>query len=356
MSCPGSVAAEEPYLDYSSPEAKEGQMAHLLGELAMREMLLGEKVDYKVAPFTAEMFDAVLEYRDFVKGILADYPGEDYVAYIEEFVSLEDMAPWHFGTLDLALFFPESGHLEVVDLKYGRLSVLAYKNPQLRLYSAGTLMRIKREYREWWPRVKTVRMSVAQPRIHNFGSWQESVSDNLAWYRGPAKEAVHRAMDPFSEREPGPHCRYCLAGGDCKPYAIWATDVPSGDTMTAEERSKFLDKAPAVVKWAESFQAASTRLALAGEKVPAYKLVRGITRRFFPDQAAIIDLLKKEGVSEDKLVSKKLVGLGDLEKLVGKKHEVFKLAVKPLGALTLVPDGDPREEVRLTPDMDAFDD
>ncbi len=91
--------------------------------------------------------------------------------------------------------------------------------------------------------------------------------------------------------------------------------------------------------------------ALAGNKIPGYKLVEGRSNRKFTDADAVKDKLLAEGYKEaDILRPQELVTLGDLEKkIVGKKQFGILLkdfVVKPPGKPALVPETDNRPEWR----------
>ena len=86
--------------------------------------------------------------------------------------------------------------------------------------------------------------------------------------------------------------------------------------------------------------------ALAGTSYPGYKLVEGRSVRKITDDKAVIDLLSKEGYDESEYMKPAtLCGIGDLEKLVGKKRLAALCAdyiAKPQGKPTLATADDKR--------------
>ena len=93
-----------------------------------------------------------------------------------------------------------------------------------------------------------------------------------------------------------------------------------------------------------------------GEKVKGWKLVEGRSVRVINDTETAIERLKAIGLSIEDVTNRKLKGIGDLERLVGKKPlaaTLDGLIVKPQGLPTLAPESDKREE--LSPTIDDFD-
>ena len=79
LNCPGSVALTRDMPDTSSSYAEWGTTCHELGELALRNRLLGEKVVFESDKYDAEMYAAVAAYRNFAEGILAEHDEEPLI-------------------------------------------------------------------------------------------------------------------------------------------------------------------------------------------------------------------------------------------------------------------------------------
>ena len=104
------------------------------------------------------------------------------------------------------------------------------------------------------------------------------------------------------------------------------------------------------------------REAIAGKKFKGLKLVRGRSvRKWINDEKARQAILERfPGLTESQITKVKLCGIGDLEKLLGKKvfaDNLSDLTIKPDGALKLVGESDARPEASKT-DLakDAFSD
>lgn len=139
LNCPGSVALTRDLPDTTSSYAEWGTTCHELGELALRNRLLGEKVIFEEGKYDQEMYEAVAAYRNFAEGLIAEYD-ETPLIWIEERLDFSRWVPGGFGTADLVLVFLRARKAYMVDLKGGQgIKVFAADNPQLKLYGAGVL-------------------------------------------------------------------------------------------------------------------------------------------------------------------------------------------------------------------------
>ena len=116
--------------------------------------------------------------------------------------------------------------------------------------------------------------------------------------------------------------------------------------LSPEQIADMLPKLALVEAWAKKLHAYAYAQALNGVKFPGYKLVAGRANRKWTDPTKVGEILKEDGISEDEIWSKSLIGITEAEKLVGKKHRVFELAQKGEAKPTLVPESDPRAELR----------
>ena len=94
--------------------------------------------------------------------------------------------------------------------------------------------------------------------------------------------------------------------------------------------------------------------ALAGKTVKGWKLVEGRSVRVITDEEEAVKRLSDLGFEPDSLKNHKLKGIGDLEKMVGKRPlavTLDELITKPKGAPTLAPESDKREAIQPTIDM-----
>ena len=88
--------------------------------------------------------------------------------------------------------------------------------------------------------------------------------------------------------------------------------------------------------------------ALAGVKIPGYKLVEGKSNRIITDPDKVKEILQSVGLTDDMIYKKReMEGLSKLEAIVGKKlfQELCgEYLIKPQGKPTLVSENDRRPE------------
>ena len=87
-------------------------------------------------------------------------------------------------------------------------------------------------------------------------------------------------------------------------------------------------------------------------KYPGFKLVEGRSNRTYTDENKVAaKILENTSFTEDNIYIKKLRGISDMEKLMGKKqfNTVLEgLIIKPQGKPTLVNSDDKRPELNTT--------
>lgn len=357
LNCPGSVALTRDLPDTTSSYAEWGTRCHELGELALRNRLLGEHVVFEEGKYDAEMFEAVAAYRSFAEKLLDEH-AEKPIIFIEARLDFSRWVPGGFGTADLVLVFPQARKAYMVDLKGGQgIKVYAEQNPQLMLYGAGTL-----DLLDCMVEIDEIELCIAQPRLDHFDRWAISTADLLAWL-AKVKPVAEDAYRGSAKLAAGDWCTFCKVKNTCPERAREAValfeehDVTPG-LLTMEQIAALLPKLPRILSWAKGIQDFAYEQAFQhGAKVPGYKLVAGRSTRKWSDEKRVAEVLAEEGFTEDDIWTKKLIGLTEAEKLVGKKHRVFELTVKTEGKPTLVPESDQRAEWHSTESVLAnFDD
>jgi len=357
LNCPGSVAFTRDMPDTSSSYAEWGTTCHELGELALRNRLLGEKVVLESDKYDAEMYAAVAAYRNFAEGILAEHDEEPLI-WIEERLDFSRWVPGGFGTADLVLVFPRAKKAYMVDLKGGQgIKVFAADNPQLKLYGAGVL-----DLLDCIVEIQSIELCIVQPRIAHFDRWEISAEELLVWLED-IKPIAHDAYKGSATLRAGDHCTFCKVRATCPERAREAVstfeehDAIPG-LLSFEQIAALLPKLDRIINWAKNIQDfAYVQARDHGGKIPGYKLVAGRSNRRWTDEARVAEVLKQDGFNDDDIWTKKLLGITDAEKLVGKKHRVFELAQKAEGKPTLVPESDPRAEWHSAEaTLAAFDD
>lgn len=129
----------------------------------------------------------------------------------------------------------------------------------------------------------------------------------------------------------GDWCRFCPAKARCRKRAEFNLDLARMEfqkppLLSSEEIGEVLAKAEHLKKWAEEVSAYALEQALAGEHYDGWKLVEGRSNRKYADEIQVADKLKAAGFDEAMLYQRKLYGITEMEKLVGKKKLAATLA------------------------------
>ncbi|MBR0575709.1 DUF2800 domain-containing protein [Proteiniclasticum sp. BAD-10] len=369
MHCPPSARLTEDIEDTSSIFAQEGTVAHSLGELELNYQLKNiPKREYtkelrKIQAhelYSAEMPDHVAVYTGYVMERLAEAKSrsKDALVFLEQKLDFSAWVPEGFGTGDTVII--SDGVIEIVDLKYGKgVEVSADDNPQMMLYALGAY----HEY-EWLYDPKSIKMTIVQPRIDNISTFEMPVEDLLKWAEEELKPAADKAWSGEGELQAGDHCRFCKVRSTCKARADYnLTFIESKrdedntlkgiHLLAPEEISRVLDMALEIKNWLKDVEENALQAALDGTRYPGFKLVEGRSNRVITDEEEVVATLVMEDYTEDQLYNKKLKGITDLEKLVGKKmfeQLLGPYVIKPPGKPTLVPETDKRPELNTAAD------
>lgn len=351
--CPGSVEAESRLPNTTSVHADEGTAAHELAEMALVKLSgdcsawVGKSlIENNHHTVTQEMADYVQQYVDYVRSFSGTH------AY-EQRVDFGEWVPNGFGTADAIVVSDDT--IRVIDLKYGRgIKVYAQENTQGLLYALGAYSE-----NELTHDLKTVVISIVQPRLDHIDEWEIDVAELLKrgeWIRERANEAVK----PNAKRIPSESaCHWCKAKATCPALqkvtheAIMtdfeALDLPATNTLSDDDLSRALGAKGLIIGWLDAVEAHITERVENGG-FNGYKLVAGRSSRDWSDakqaEAALV-----EAIGDDAFETK-LLSVAKAEKALGKaKVGVIKdLIVKRDGRPTLVPEGDPRPSLSVTAD------
>ena len=356
LNCPGSVRLEEKFADEGSSYAAEGTAAHALAELKLLEAtgrITKKEFMQRAAELDtdAEMDEYTEGYKDYVLERFAAVSGEcpDAKLSVEERLELSEYVPDGFGTGDAVIV---GFHvLEIIDLKYGKgVPVSAQDNTQLMLYALGALTRY-----DWLYDVRKVRMHIYQPRIDNVDMSEKDVEELYMWGSW-VKQRAKLALKKNAECVAGDYCDsgFCKARPVCRAYAeekakLAYLDFKPPAELSDEEIAEVIGRADELAKWAKLVSDyALDRAVNHGAKYAGFKLVEGRSCRTYTDEAAVAERLESAGCSEDDIITKKLKGITEMEKLLGRKRfaELLDgLVIKPAGKPVLVPDSDKRPEL-----------
>jgi len=368
LACTPSARFEQQFPNTESDAAAEGTLAHALAEISLK--LLTNKIQHSLYEIKRETLlkeDAGKFHSPEMDAYVAGYVNYVYEQFsssigtaevlIEQKIDISDFIPECSGILDAAVF--NKVFLYINDLKYGKgVEVSAIENTQLMAYAAGLI-----KSKNLTPDV--VVLNIYQPRMNNISQWCISVADLNKWVTETLVPKAEEAFMGDGEFTPGDHCLFCRARNVCRANADFMlqdllndfmdpiaedglADLAKPHTLTPDEISVILLKAPSVIKWLNSVQEyALTQALAAGVEWPGFKLVNGRTKRVITDPAYVADYLEMDGYPEDAYFNKDLKSLTDLQKLVGgqkKFDELFKNQIsKSAGKPTLVPVEDKRE-------------
>lgn len=202
--------------------------------------------------------------------------------------------------------------------------------------------------------IDAVRMTIFQPRIDNFSTFEVSVDDLLTWAEVDLKPKAKLAFAGEGEFSPGSHCQFCKAKAVCKANADYNLELAKYDfavpeLLTDEEVSDILERSSNFTSWLKSVsEYALSEAVLNGKKWPGFKLVEGRSNRTYSDEIAVATRLTEKGFAEDLIYKRELLGITAMEKVIGKKEfalHLNDLIIKPQGKPTLAPAGDKREEL-----------
>lgn len=360
MTCTPSANLEAQFPDEGSEFAREGTFAHAVFEQEMLKYL-GRPVD----PLPKELmhFDSP-ELRDYVdesvnyairriEEIKLDC--KDPIIMVERRLDFSRWVPEGFGTGDLVIV--ADGIVEVMDLKYGKgIFVEPKHNSQLRLYGLGAFNELCHLYD-----IFHVRMTVLQPRLHNFGSEELHINDLLDWATDEVKPRAELAWEGRGEFVAGDHCTscFCKARYTCPARAEQAIAVaqqefgpiedakpPLPASLSMDRIAELLPKADMVIDWFNDLKSYALEQATKhNNTVPGFKLVEGRSNRKYSSPDAVAAKLIESGIPEATIYERSLLGITAMQQAIGKKQfaELLDgLIVKPEGKPTLVPESDKR--------------
>lgn len=350
LSCPPSARLEATFADKETTAAAEGTAAHALAEYKVKRALR-YFCKRPVSEFEDEVMDqATDDYAAFILEQTAEMrnAGAEPTVMVETRLDFSDWVPDGFGTGDCIIIGGDTLH--IVDLKYGAgVLVEAEGNSQLRLYSIGALQQFGCLYD-----VKTVHMTIFQPRRDNVSTATMTVEELMAWAETELRPKAELAFAGEGEYHPGSWCLFCKAADRCRARAeenlkLAREEFGLPPLLTDEEIETLLPRLPDMVKWANDLQAYALDAAVNhGKHWDGFKLVEGRSIRRYADEEAVAKTAEENGYRD--IYRRTLINLTDMERLMGKKkfNEILgAFVVKPPGKPTLVPIGDKRPAITV---------
>jgi hypothetical protein len=359
LACTPSARLEQTFPDSAGIAAREGTLAHALGELLLLHALgrvTETTYENRLATiqsndlYNTAMFGHAEDYATFVLERFAEAKAgtPDAILEIEVKLDLTEYIQQGFGTGDAVII--ADGTLELIDMKYGKgVEVSAFENKQMMLYGLGALKFYALAYD-----IHDISMTIFQPRLENFSNWSITVEHLRAWGDTVLRPRAALAFAGEGEFQPGTHCRFCRAKAVCRANADYQLekvrkDFAAPDLLTDEEIADVLERVSGIENWLTAVKDFALVSAVNdGKKWPGFKLVEGRSNRVIADEEKVVARLRDLSYGEELIYNKKIKGIGDLEKLLGKKgfaEELGQWVVKPKGKPTLVPESDKRPEI-----------
>lgn len=329
INCTPSALLAEAAGSKTSVYAEEGTLAHEIAEYALTKYLEGaydpiidegmpiREEHFQNPLFSIDMANCIRKYCDYVIGEGYEIQKQDgsNKMYLERRVDVTDFAPDSFGSVDVTLVSDKTIH--IIDLKYGAgVKVYADMNEQMLMYALGTLKSLESDH------IEKIRMTIAQVRLDHYDTFEMSKSDLLDWAEKVLKPAAKMAIQGIGKQVIGSWCGFCPVKAQCRAQrdAILADfdEKPEPLLLSDMEIVDLIGKIDTYKSWIESVNKYVYDRAIQGHKWEGYKLVAGRTSRVIKDEAKIRQALLSEFL-EDEVLNIKLKGIGDLEKLLGKK-------------------------------------
>lgn len=329
INCTPSALLAEAEGSKSSVYAEEGTLAHEIAEHALTQYLEGMydpiidealpiKDEHLKNPlFSIDMANYIRDYCDYVIGENYEMQKADGLSkmFLERKVDITDYAPDSFGSVDVTLESDKTIH--IIDLKYGAgVKVTADRNEQMMLYALGALKAAASKD------ITDIRMTIAQVRLDHYDTFEMSKGELLDWAEKVLKPAAKAAIQGKGKQVMGSWCGFCPVKAQCRAQRdeILAdfNEKPEPLLLSDEEIVDLIGKIDTYKSWIESVNKYVYDRAIQGHKWEGYKLVAGRSSRVITDEAKIRQELLDEFL-EDEVLNIKLKGIGDLEKLLGKK-------------------------------------
>ncbi len=352
MNCTAAPRLEADAPDVETEFAQEGTLAHAYCAKKLKSFLGLDTTaeDNEIQALAKYHTGEMDEYTDTYKTIVIEKFNEarkhtsDAKLLVEVKLDFSTFIPDAYGTADAVII--ADNVIEIIDFKYGKgVKVSAVENEQMKIYALGAYLKYNFEYI-----IDEVKMTIVQPRIDNLSEFEIDVENLLDW---AGNELTPKAREAYKggKQNPGNWCQFCKVKAQCRALAEKCITVAKAHETPGLLNPKIIASEvlpwlPMVKSWATSMEEFALKQALDGVTFPGYKLVEGRSVRKITDEGAVISILAKQGYDESEYMKPStLCGIGDLEKLVGKKafsSLCSEYIIKPAGKPTLVTADDKR--------------
>lgn len=350
--CPPSARLEDRHKRSSSEAADEGTLAHHLSELLIlyalkRTTKLRYLADLQGIRRNQYYNSSMMEHCE----TFASYVMEKYTEmqtrhkhvdiFLEVHLDLSKWIPESFGTGDIIII--GDNELLVIDLKYGKgIHVEADENTQMMIYALGAMDCFDMLFVS----IKTVSMTIYQPRLDNHSTFTMTAKNLLEWAKGVLKGRAKLAFEGKGKFVAGDHCQFCAVKATCKANADHNMklaqeefDIDPAELKDAQLVKIYL-QAKNLHSWLRAVEEYMLEKAIAGKNWRGLKLVHGRSSRVIINPVAVMKILQRKKLPKENYLSEPaLLGITALEKNIGAK-EFYKLAGKyvdkPVGKPSLV--------------------
>ena len=326
----------------SSRYAEEGTLAAKVLEECLKTGLRdASRYLPKSGEIPADMVDAVQVALDYVYS--ADRGAPSILSERRVHIPTPSAPGSLWGTADVFLLGKNRNSLEVIDYKHGAGVAVEVDgswgpNAQLMAYAAGMLWDKQDGF---FP--EAVRLTIIQPRcFHREGPIRSVVvplDDVLDWAE-KADLAIQACLAPEAPYVPGTsQCRWCAVKVTCqahREYVLRGSPLKNlhPETWSAESLSVpqdpthydpsylagVLSRASDLRAWLTACEGIAEEMALAGARIPGFKLVEARGRRaWFGDHAALAARIAElAGVPLESVYPRELIGVSKAEALLSK--------------------------------------
>lgn len=152
-----------------------------------------EHGNLQIEPITSEQQEALQAAINYANSIEGELFTEERIKYGNFLDVPDDIA---FGTGDISIISRDNGitTLHIIDAKFGRGYVNAYRNPQLMLYAIGML-----DLWELLADIDEVALHIIQPRVSHSGNYWKTTPQELReaaqYLKRPAKRVFELVQD-----------------------------------------------------------------------------------------------------------------------------------------------------------------
>jgi hypothetical protein len=376
MRCPASVQMTADLADTPSAAAEEGTIAHRWLERALTSWIATGDDDFECD--NPEMKENLEPVFDYIIDRYETMPGESKMIELEQRVDLHYMVGRDdlWGSADVILSSTEV--IDVIDLKYGKGVFVEAGTSQNKIYGLGCMAKYMQKSKGEIP-WSEINLTIAQPRypgsdgsIIRTEEW--TPGDLLDWCTEELIPAAEASDNPLSEPIAGTkQCQWCRAKSTCPAISARVDDLCSvfepvvngnpgttvatgimrtPDEMDIDELIEVHDNEAFILGYLKAVgQQLRTLLEARDPRLKGkLKLVRSRrTNKWNMDQD---DLLAELTVGKDRVPKKDLVVENVISAPVAlklsalsakQKARMQTYITKSEGTLSIVPDGDPRD-------------